>query len=255
MSIFTNPDDVASLLAMSVFKTHPAFSGVLPSEDEVWAALLAAEADAQRRLRVFLEPTVMVPSQAPPPEIDALENAGTKYALEAPSEYEAETFSNTFFGCVETKQRPIVRGSITSIRFVYPGPGTAVFEVPAEWIRPELKYGLIHLIPTGLASYGPMNAFVLQALTGRKTVPMMIEVRYTAGLTDAHGLWPDVVDTVKKMAVLRLIEGAFPAQSASISADGLSQSASVDTSKYSDMIDKKISTLKDALWGVRVGVL
>jgi hypothetical protein len=253
MTLFTNPADVNALLAKLVFKTHPAFAGVSPSADEVWKALLAAEKDLQRRLRVYLEPTVILPSTADPAEVDALMAAGTVYALEAPCEYEPETFSNNFFGFIETKQRPII--SVASMKFKYPGPGTTVFEVPFDWLRPDKKYGQIHLIPTGLASYGPMNAFVLQAITNRRTVPMMIEVRYTAGLTDAHDLWPDIIDLVQKMAILRLIESAFPAQSGSISADGLSQSASVDTSKYSEMIEKKVETLRQSLWGIRVGCL
>jgi hypothetical protein len=253
MTLFVNPDDVNALLAKPVFKTHPAFAGAPPSAGDVWSALLAAEKDLQRQLRVYLEPTVIVPSTADPAEINALETAGTLYALEAPYEYEPETFSNNFFGFIETKQRPII--SVASMKFKYPGPGTTVFEVPFEWLRPDRKYGQIHLVPTGLASYGPMNAFVLQAITNRRTVPMMIEIRYTAGLTDAHELWPDVIDLIQKMAILRLMESTFPAQSGSISADGLSQSASVDTEKYADMIQHKIDILRQALWGIKVGCL
>ena len=65
-----------------------------------------------------------------------------------------------------------------------------------------------------------------------------------------------------KKAVLKILEDSFLPQSGSISADGLSQSLSVDMEKYHDMIDRTLNGgkgsnggLMTAIHGVRIGVL
>lgn len=68
----------------------------------------------------------------------------------------------------------------------------------------------------------------------------MVHLEYVSGLVDAETKYPDLLDAVKKMAVTKIITDTFLPQSGSISADGLSESMSVDISKYNDLIDRII---------------
>jgi len=70
------------------------------------------------------------------------------------------------------------------------------------------------------------------------------------------------LDAVLKKAALKILEDAFLPQSGSISADGLSQSMSVDMDKYHDAIDRILNGgkgsnggLMTAIHGVRFGVM
>ena len=58
----------------------------------------AAKAQAQRELRVFLEPTEILPNDAPQNEIDALVTAGTAYYQEAAYDYDPNMFNGDTFG-------------------------------------------------------------------------------------------------------------------------------------------------------------
>lgn len=223
------------------------------SDDYIYGKLIAAEAETARQLRVFLEPTVIVPDDAPQSEIDDLENAGTVYATEPAYDYDPQFFMGERWGYIVTRFRPIV--SVASIRFSYPAPTNQIFDIPQDWIRLDRKYGHIRLVPASAAFSAPLSSFLMQALGGGRTIPMMIRVRYTAGLSDAVGKWPDLVDVIKKMAVLRIILDKFQPQSESISGDGLSQSISADTAKFHDGIDNKLDDLRDAIHGPRMTVV
>jgi len=129
-----------------------------------------------------------------------------------------------------------------------------VFQIPPEWIRMDRRAGHIRLIPNSMAFAAPMGAFLLQSLTGGRTVPFMIQLRYTVGLENVLLKWPDLVSVIKKQAVLDLIADAFLPQSGSISADGLSQSLSVDMGKYSEEIDAKIDGPKGSNGGLMTAI-
>lgn len=220
------------------------------SDEYLWEKLKAAEADASRQLRVFFQPTVILPPSATQADKDALDAAGTPWAEEPGYDYDPDFFRGERWGYIVTQQKPLI--SVESISFVYPAPYNSIFTVPLDWVRMDKKFGHIRLVPAGSAFSAPLSAFLMQALGGGKTIPFMVHLRYTAGLTDAAENWPDLVDAVKKAAVLRLIEDTYVPQSGSISADGLSQSLSTDTQKYSDSISKKLDTLRDAIHGVRM---
>ena len=224
-----------------------------PSTAYLLSKLKAAEAEASRQLRVYFAPTVIIPDDAPQSEIDALETTNTRYAQEAAYDYDAHFFSGEQWGYIVTKQKPIV--SVQSIRFAYPAPTTQVFDIPQSWIRLDKKYGHIRQVPAAQSFSAPLSAFVMQALGGGRTVPFMIHVRYTAGLANPSRDYPDLVDLVKKMAVLRIMQDAFLPQSGSISSDGLSQSISADVLKWSEGIEHKLDDLRDAIHGPRVGFL
>ena len=224
-----------------------------PSSAYLLSKLKAAEADASRQLRIYFAPTVIIPDDAPQSEIDALEAANTRYAQEAAYDYDSHFFSGEQWGYIVTKQKPII--SVQSIKFAYPAPTTQVFEIPHSWIRLDKKYGHIRLVPAAQSFSAPLSAFIMQALGGGRTVPFMIHVRYTAGLSDPVKDYPDLVDLVKKMAVLRILQDAFLPQSGSISSDGISQSLSMDMQKWHDGIEDKLNALRDAIHGPRVAFL
>lgn len=227
-------------------------AAALADDDLLYAKLLAAEADAHRELRVYFEPTYILPDDAAQSELDALDSAETRYAQEAAYDYDRDFFAADRWGYIVTKAKPII--SVESIRFSYPSPLGQIFTLPHEWIRLDKKYGHIRIIPTALSASVPMAAFIMQSISGGCTIPFMIQVRYTAGLKDAAADYPDLIDLIKKMATFRLLKTAYLPASGSISADGLSQSKSVDLSKWSDEIKKDTDTLRDAIHGIRMTV-
>lgn len=237
-----------------------AFPGVSITDDYIWEKLLAAEAETSRDLRVYLQPTIVIPDDAPQTEVDALEASGQAWAQEAAYDYDSSFFRGEKWGYMLTKSKPII--SVQSLRFVYPTNLQQIFEIPHDWIRLDKKYGHLRLVPTNTSFAAPLAAFALQVMGGGGMIPFMLQLRYTAGLTNATQNWPDLVDVVKKRAVLGIINDAYLPQSGSISADGLSQSMSVDASKYADIIDAKLNGgkgsnggLMTAIHGIRFGVM
>lgn len=222
----------------------------------LWRLIHAAEADLQRRLRVYLQPTVILPNDAPNNEVQALIDAGTPYALESPYDYDPSIYMGDAWGFMQLRQKPVV--SLQSMQFAYPTPGNVVYDVPNEWIRIDKKYAQLHLVPTGMTSLAPLSGYMLSAIAGGRNVPMMVRVRYTAGLTDASTLWPDLLDVARRLAVFKTLQGQFLPQSGSISADGLSQSSSIDLDKWMHGpggIDDTINTLYEYIHGPRLAVL
>lgn len=212
-------------------------------DDYLWQAVLAAEADASRRLRVRLVPTKVFAGDPTTEEVDAL--SGAPYVVEPAYDHNpGEMVLGTQWGYLVTRQAPVI--GVQSIEFVFPTGGG--YQVPAAWIKVDRDVGHIRIVPQGASYMTPVSAFVLSMQRG---VPHMIKVRYTAGLTDAVNNYPDLVDLIKKMAILRIIDDTFPAGSGSISVDGLSQSMSVDVQKYQNRVDNMLAALQDSIHGVR----
>jgi len=86
-----------------------------------------------------------------------------------------------------------------------------------------------------------MAGMVMMNLAGGRTIPSMVHLEYDAGLTDVENNWPELLDCIKKMAVLKVVADAYLPQSGSISADGLSESISVDMTKYHDTVEHIIN--------------
>jgi hypothetical protein len=259
MSLFVKSTAVAYLRANNLLV---AATGALPNvtltDDYIWNSLLAAEDSIARQLRVYLQPTIIIPDDAPAAEVAALAGGSAAWAQEAAYDYTSEFFQGDQWGLIVTKQRPII--SVQSISFNYPNPQPALFSVPTEWIRLSKKYGQINLVPQAAGYNLPLPFFLLQAMTGGRTIPFMVQVRYTAGLTDAMNNWPDLINVIYKQAVLNIIGDVFLPQSGSISADGLSQSMSTDMGVYADWIDRMLNGgkganggLMAAIHGIRIG--
>lgn len=221
------------------------------SDPYLTGKLAAAQADLERRLRVFLTPREMIPAANAQAEVDALAAAGTLMATEPGYDFSPDLFNGDTFGLIQLRQKPIL--NVSRIWFTYPAPDATVFDVPLEWVRPDAKYGRINLVPTQQAVTLPLNIFLFAALGGGRSVPFMVQVRYRAGLQDVADTAPDVLDLIRYMAVLSIVDDAFLPQSGSTSADGLSQSLSFEADKLRDRVKKRVTTLRDSLNGVRVG--
>lgn len=258
------PNRFAAVATLRTDRLMVAAAGALPSvevsDDYIWSKLISAEAETQRDLRVYFQPTNLIPDDAPQSEVDAMIASGQPWAQEAAYDYDSAFFRGDRWGYIRTKSKPIV--SVSSLRFVFPSPTTQVFDIPTDWMRFDKKYGHIRLVPTGVGTIGPLAIYPLQFMFGGSDVPFMVQLRYQAGLTNAVANWPDLVDLVQKRAVLSILTDSYLPQSGSISADGLSQTLSVDMSKYYDTIDMKLygpkganGGLMTAIHGVRMDVL
>ena len=219
------------------------------SDDYLWAKLRAAEAEGERTLRVFFGPVEIIP-QGSTEDTVALDAAGIRWIEEPGYDFDPDLFMGETWGLIETRQHPIIR--IDSIQFAWPAPGMGVaFNVPTVWLRVDKKYGRINLVPTQNMLTLPLNTFILSALGGGRSVPLMMQIRYAAGLKNAARDYPDLMDLVQKMAVLNILSDWFLPQSGSISADGLSQSSSLDLDKYRTAVNDRLETLRQAIHGIR----
>lgn len=255
MSIFSNIAAAVDVLKKDrlVLMAQSLGADISALDDEfLYGKLLAAEASVARELRTFLEPTVVIPDDAPQSEVDALEAAGTKYAQESAYDYNPEFFYGDSWGYIKTKHSPVI--SVQGISLHYPMPTPSIFNVPTDWIRVDRKYGHIRLVPGAMSFSAPLAALVFPSLGGGRMVPFMIQVRYTAGLKNAARDYPDLLDAIYKTASISLIEDMMMPASGSISADGLSQSMSTDVGKYRDMVDRLINGAPGTNGGLRTAI-
>lgn len=237
--------------------TAGALQDVEVSDDYLWSKIRAAESEMAHTLRVPLVPTRFFPSQPTPEQIAALN--GMAWAVESAPDYESDMFAGDRWGYIVTRQKPLI--DVHSMRFVYPTQNQSSFDVPPAWLSIDKKYGHIRIVPNGGAMFTASAGFALMNMAGGRNIPSMIHIDYTAGLTDLEANWPDLLDAIKKLAVLKVVADAFLPQSASISADGLSESVSSDTSKYHEMINRIINGeegnggLKARIHGIRAMVI
>lgn len=253
MTIFTDKTEALNELRAdrmpSAANTY--LGGVIPSDALLWRKLLAAEAEASRKLGVPLEPTLILADE--PTDAELAELDGKPYIVEPGYDMTADFFSQQAWGALMLRVRPVI--AVDSIRFVYPSMAQTFFDVPPTWMRLDKKYGQVQIVPGPGANNAPISIFAMQAVSSGSRVPHMIRVRYRAGIDCSLPQNFDVVDLIMQMAVLRVIQDTFAPQSGSISADGLSQSMSADLSKLQEGIDDRLDTLKQKLVGPIWGVL
>lgn len=218
-----------------------ASSGVLKdievSDDYLWSKVRAAESEISHTLRVPLVPTRFFP-QAPTAEQIA-ELDGMAWEIESAQDYLKDMFAGDKWGYVVTRQRPII--SIIGMRFVYPTEAQGYYDIPAQWISVDSKYGHIRIVPTSSAVLTGLMGVTMMGMAVGRSIPSMVRLTYDAGLTDVETNYPELLDAIKKKAVLKIIADAFLPNSGSISADGLSESMSFDMDKYHDAIDHIIN--------------
>jgi hypothetical protein len=241
---------------MLAAQTH--FSGAKLSQNYIWEKLCAAEAEASRILRVLFRPTTFFPDDPTDDQVAALN--GMPWELDQGYDYDPDMYSNDRWGFFKTHSSPLI--SVQSVRFSYPAIGGVNFEIPTEWLQLDKKYGHVRIVPLSASAAAMLTPFVMQLISMGRVIPNMVHITYVAGLQNAAADYPELVDVVKKMAVLKIIEDGFLPQSGSISADGLSQSMSVDMGKYDDVIDRTLNGppgvnggLRAAIHGVTLGVM
>lgn len=248
-ALFTKTETITSLR----FDRLPAITRYVGSsltDDYLWSQVVAAEASVQRELHVFLRPTVLFPNDPTQAEIDAL--GGAAWDIDPGYDYTEDMLQPGGWTFLPLRQRPVI--TIESIKFAHPSMGT-VFSIPAQWIKVDKKYGHVRFIPTNSAFIPSIGGLMVGAL-GMNSAPQFIEVRYTAGLKNAASDYPDLIDLVLRMALLRMVHNALLPASTSISADGLSQSISApDLDKMQDGIDRLLETLRQRIHGVPLLVL
>lgn len=222
------------------------------SDDYIYGKVLAAESEAARRLRVLLEPTTVFAGEPSAEEIAAV---GTNpWIEESGYDYEPELWNTEDWGYLVLRNKLV--SSVASVEFVYPSPVAGVFRMPDNWIRLDKKAGHIRFVPAGSnMSVGSFGSMILTMMAGGRHVPQMLKIRYVAGMANAARDYPDLLGTIKKMAVFGIFKDAFVAPSGSISADGLSRSFSQDLDKHSAQIDSELDHLRDSIHGVRCMVL
>ncbi len=203
------------------------------SDDYIWNKIRAAESEIAHRLRVPLVPTHFFPLEPTQAQIDALN--GMAWELEVGYDYNPDMFERDKWGFIITRQRPVI--DVVSLRFSMPSADGSYFDVPKEWIRIDEKYGHLRILPTTNASLITSSVLGITALSWHSVIPAMIQLEYEAGLVDVENTYPELLDAIKKLAIAKIITDAFLPQSGSISADGLSQSMSVDVEKYSAAVD------------------
>ena len=214
-----------------------ALQDVKVSDDYIWDKVRAAESELAHQLRVPFVPTRFFPKQPTQAQIDALN--GQAWEVESAPDYEAQMFSGDRWGYILTRQKPLI--AVYQMRFVYPTENNGYFDIPIQWLSMDKKYGHIRIVPTSNAILTGMAGLVMMNLAGGRTIPSMVHLEYDAGLTDVDANWPELLDCIKKKAILKIIGDAFLPQSGSISADGLSESISVDMSKYHESVDAIIN--------------
>ncbi len=236
--------------------------GVLESRVDCLAAaeatsvLMAAEAEVSRRLRIPLEPTLILNEDDATEQTLAALPADTVYRLEPGYDYRPDMQQPDGWGYLLTRQKPIIE--VQSYRIVYATSSGTEYEIPREWLRVDRKYGHIRLVPSGSMAVLPLNNFLLALYGGGRTIPNAVRLRYVAGIRDLRTQHPDLYDFILRVALLLLIRSAFPGGSGSISADGLSGSESFDIKAFVDgangSIEGEYKRWQDFFHGVRMVV-
>lgn len=220
------------------------------SDNYIWNKVRAAESEISHRLRVPLVPTRFFPVSPSQEQIDALD--GMAWAVEVGHDYMPDMFERNKWGFIVTRQRPVI--SVEKLRFAMPSADGSYFDIPKEWIRIDAKYGHLRILPTTNAYLVTTGIMGMTALTWQSVIPNMIQLEYTAGLTDVENTYPELLDAIKKQAIVKIVTEAFLPQSGSISADGLSQSLSVDVAKYQESVDHVIDGPDGANGGLQAKI-
>lgn len=225
------------------------------SDDYIWDKVRAAESEISHELRVPLVPTRYFPQ---PPTDQQIADAGDMpWTIEIGADYDHTLWEGDKWCMLTARRTPII--SIESIQFSYPSQGGVFIDLPKEWLNWDARSGQIRIVPTASAVITQLTGYFLSAFAGGRLIPSMVQMVYTAGLKDVQTNYPELLDVIKKMAVLKIVQDAYLPQSGSISADGLSESMSVDIGKYHDDIDRTINGapgtnggLMSAIHGIRM---
>jgi hypothetical protein len=229
------------------------------SDEYLLSKLVVAEREIERALRVFLIPREIVPEGpdgVPDPAIDAevaaLEAAGQLVHREPGYDYDPEEFGSGSWGAIDLRSSPVC--VIRGVSFHYPVNGS-MFEVRPEWLRVDKKYGRVQFVPVGAVMAGQLGGLVTQALAIGSGMPLMIRVRYRAGLENVPRDWPDILAVIRRKAMLSILEELYVPSGGSVSGDGLSQSFTFKVTEHEDALRRMIERLRQAIHGIELVVV
>lgn len=213
--------------------------------------LTAAEAQAARDLRTYFAPTQVFAGDPTAAEVTALD--GAAYVVESAYDYNWEDWQSEAWGLIMLRSAPVV--ALQSMLVRYPYPGASDWVIPVDWVRVDRRSGQLRVVPNGA-----MPAFVpyftsLTAASGRRVVPEVLRLRYTAGLENVQRDYPDVLDLVRKLAALSIVDDRMIPGTVSTNVDGISESRTVDFDKLRDAIDTKKKNLFRAIHGMQMFVV
>lgn len=249
MTIFTDQAEAIAELRSDKLALLPDsyINGAALSDDTLWRKLLQAEQQVSRLLTVPLEPTYYFPL-APPTSDQLAEIGSSPWFVEPGYDMEGGFLGSLWnWGTIKLRRSPLIE--VQEIKFVFPGLNAVVYTVPPDWIYPDARSGILQFTPAPTPAGLPPSIVAANMVAMGTAVPQMIRIRYSAGLTPQHDYFLDVRDLVLRGAVLRVLTDAMLPQSASISADGLSQSQSLDISKMQDAFNEQAQSLKEAILG------
>jgi hypothetical protein len=207
---------------------------------------LAAEALTARELRIFMKITQVLPPKYQR-EAESYLQRGIPVYEEPGYDYDPDFFRGNTWGWLQLRQRPA--HEVQDFSMTYPDQYQSIFEIPLDWVRLDKKYGRISLVPTQKVAQIALDGYIMSAIGGGATIPLMLSVKYTAGLRDARNDYPDLINAIYKRAVLDIIEDKFMPASGSVSADGLSQSISFQAKDYAERIASTIATIRGSIAG------
>lgn len=250
MTILNEDDAIAEMQEERLPMIAGMLGGVVPGAASILRNLKAAEVDVAIRLGVSLEPIEVFPLIPPTAdEIAALD--GRQWEVEPGYDLDGAMLGTFMWGTVKLARRPLIE--VHSVKFVYPTINEPIYEVPPDWIYPDLKAGIIQFAPKPTPSGLAPSLIAANIMARGGNVPQLVRVRYSAGLTPDSKYMPAITDLIMRMALLRYLK--FAPQSASISGDGLSQSKSMDVGKFREELDNEFATLRQAINGPVLGVM
>jgi len=219
-------------------------------EDYMTEKVRQAEDSLERDLQLFLKTTRIIS------EPDGTVVKGVDYDVEEPGyDYDADFFTGEKWGWVKLRHHPVQ--SVQSMVFAYPNADSRVFTVPTTWIRLDKNFGIVRLVPDKVAVYASFSAYILSIFSGGRGVPQSVLINYTAGFQagELAANHTDLLEAIKRRALLEILADGFIPQSFSNSADGLSQSISTDLSKLREDDARFVTTYRDHIKGVRMVVV
>lgn len=228
--------------------------GAADNDELVFLNINSAIGAAKRAIRVPLVPTHFIP-EGDQTIVDSLPE-NTVWEEEPGYDFEGDMFVGRRWGAMMLRHRPVIE--IKKMVFSYPyNQDQLLFEVPQDWIKIDKKYAHLNLVPATGLFLAPLSAYIMQMMGGHG-IPHMVHIHYVAGLKDIHADYPDLVDAIYKLAVVKLMLGILPSASTSINTDGFSQSDSFggDTiERYSKMTHETFARIRDSLYGIRLLVV
>jgi len=246
------PDRTAAAIELREDRLNgPLFSGSAFSPRHLERMIASAEGEAERHLRVFFGPVSVLPAHATTAEREALDAAGTRWIVDPGYALEPGFLQGDRWGLLQLRHRPV--SVVHKMEFVYPPPTGSIFTVPAGWIQLDQHAGDINIVPTVGSVALPLPVMLM--MTGGRTVPHLIQVRYTAGILNPQRDYPELSDLVMQIAAIKVLKALMLPGSGSVSADGLSQSRNVAIADYQGDIDERIESLRQAIHGVTMSCL